>query len=282
MHRRSYSIFVPFAVLFASMPARGQDVNEIVRLAAVRQRESEQRTAGISHDRIEVQTDFDSKQQLEESVRRLYVFAGQSDGVLRRELLEVDGRAATDEEKGAARKEDERRRRTPGDDEGELMSGRLPLHDLLHRLDFRFVREEILDGRPSYLVEFRPKPGLISRTTRDRVLNNIAGLTWIDVAQVQVRKIEGHLTQSVKLLGGAVLDLRRVRIVYEGREVFPDVWAPCREEIQIAAKVAFLIGVNKEIRFEFSNFRGPDSRSPALLAEAGADRASRLERRNRR
>ncbi len=193
-------------------------------------------------------------------------------GVVSRELLEVDDREATEDEKKKARKDDEKRRLASLEaggarsDEEELMSGRVPLLDLLHRLQFRYVGEEVLDGRPTHVVAFSPKPGLVSKTIRDRVLNAFAGTTWIDVAEQQLRKIDGYLTTPVKVLGGVLLDLRGVRLVYESREVLPGTWAPCREEIGITATAGMLIGVRREIRFEFSDYRSLGSDVPLRAA----------------
>jgi hypothetical protein len=59
----------------------------------------------------------------------------------------------------------------------------------------------------------------------------------------------------VKVFGGALLDLKGVRLVYESREVLPGTWAPCREEIGITATAGMLLGFRREIRFEFSSYR---------------------------
>jgi hypothetical protein len=146
------------------------------------------------------------------------------------------------------------------------MSGRVPLLDLHHRLDFRLVGEELLDGRPTFVVEFRPKPGLVSKTIRDRVLNAFAGRCWIDVAEIQVRKIDGRLTAPVKLLGGALLDLKGIRLLYESREVLPGTWAPCREEIGITATAGMFLRFRRELRFEFSGYRPARPDAPLRAA----------------
>ena len=175
-------------------------------------------------------------------------------------------------ERERTRREDEKRKLAstePGgkrSDEEELMSGRVPLLDLYHRLQFRLVGEERLDGRPTFVVEFRPKPGLSAKTVRDRVLNAFAGKTWIDVAEIQVRKIDGRLTAPVKVLGGALLDLKGVRLLYETREVMPGTWAPCREEIGITATAGVFLPFRREIRFEFSDYRSARPLAPLRAA----------------
>ena len=249
------------AILLGAAPAHAWDVEALVLEAAARQREGELRAGRITLERIEVETELDGEGRRKKTERRRYTVVMDKRGVVSRELLEVGDREATEDEKSKSQREDEKRRRAALDagnersDEEELMSGRVPLLDLLHRLRFRYLGEEPLDGRPTHVVAFGPKPGLVSKTIRDRVLNAFAGTTWIDVADQQVRKIDGHLTVPVKVLGGALLDLKGVRLVYESREVLPDTWAPCREEIGITATAGMFLDFRREIRFEFSNYR---------------------------
>jgi hypothetical protein len=260
------------ALLSGARPAHAWDVNALVLEAAARQREGEVSAGRISLVRVEVETELDSGGRRKKTERKRYAVVMDRRGVVQRELLEVDGRAPTDEEKERSRREDEKRKRASleaGDvrsDEEELMSGRVPLLDLYHRLQFRLLGEEQLDGRPTFVVEFSPKPNLVSKTIRDRVLNAFAGKAWIDVAEVQVRRIDGRLTTPVKVLGGALLDLQGVRLLYETREVLPGTWAPCREEIGITATAGMFLPFRREIRFEFSGYR--DARPEAALRAA--------------
>lgn len=249
------------ALLSGARPARAWDVDALVLEAAARQREGEVSAGRLALERVEVESDLDAAGRRKRTVRKRYAVVMDRRGVASRELLEVDGRAATEAERDESRREDEKRRRAslePGNrrsDEEELMSGRVPLLDLYHRLRFRLLGEEKLDGRPTFVVEFRPKPGLVSKTIRDRVLNAFEGKAWIDVAEVQVRRIDGRLAVPVKVLGGALLDLRGVRLLYETREVMPGTWAPCREEIGITATAGMVLPFRREIRFEFANYR---------------------------
>ena len=249
------------ALLAGARPARAWDVDALVLEAAARQREGEVSAGRISLERVEVETELDSDGRRKKTERKRYAVLMDRRGVVQRELLEVDDRAPTEEERERSRREDEKRKRASleaGDvrsDEEELMSGRVPLLDLYHRLQFRLLGEELLDGRPTFVVEFRPKPNLVSKTIRDRVLNAFAGKAWIDVAEVQVRRIDGRLTTPVKVLGGALLDLQGVRLLYETREVLPGTWAPCREEIGITATAGMFLPFRREIRFEFSSYR---------------------------
>ncbi|MHB8800702.1 MAG: hypothetical protein ACYDBY_19830 [Thermoanaerobaculia bacterium] len=248
-------------LLSGALPAHAWDVDALVLEAAARQREGEVAAGRIALDRIEVETELDAGGRRKKSERRRYAVVMDRRGLAARELVEVDGRAATADERDESRRKEEKRRRAslePGgarSDEEELLSGRVPLLDLYHRLDFRLLREERLDGRPTFVVAFRPKPGLVAKTIRDRVLNAFAGTAWIDVAEIQVRKIDGRLTKPVRVLGGALLEVKGVRLLYETREVLPGLWAPCREEISITATAGMVLPYRRELRFEFSSYR---------------------------
>ncbi len=258
---RPFVLVAAIAFFPGAAPAVGIDVDALVLEAAVRQREGEVSAGRVTLERVEVETDLDPKGGVKKLTRRRYAVVMDARGLVGRELLEVDGREATEAEREKSRRDDAKRRRAAIEadgarsDEEELVSGRVPLLDLYHRLRFRIVGEELLDGRPTWVIEFRPKPGLVSKTIRDRVLNSFSGTTWVDVAEHQLRKIDGRLTTPVKVLGGALLDLQGVRLVYETREVMPGTWAPCREEIGISATAGMLLGFRREIRFEFGNYR---------------------------
>jgi hypothetical protein len=270
--RRGRAALAAGALLVVAPAARAWDVNALVLEAAARQREGEVAAGRIALERIEVESEVDAEGRPTPRERRRYAVVMDRRGVVGRELLEVDRRAATEDEREKSRREDEKRRRAALEangersDEEELMSGRVPLLDLLPRLRFRLVGEETVDGRPSHVVDFEPKPGLVSKTVRDRVLNNVAGRVWIDVADVQVRRIEGRLTAPVKVLGGALLDLKGIRLTYEGREAMPGIWAPCREEIGITATAGMFLRYRREMRFEFSGYRSAAPVGPLRAA----------------
>ncbi len=258
------------------LPARAVDPTPVVRKAAEEQRETERKAGRLAYERTEVQVELGSDGTREKTERKLFTVVSDGPDVVLRELVAVDGRPAAEDEKERARRENEKRQRrweesrgNGGDDSDELMSGRLPLLDLLGRLQFHYAGEVVVDGRPTYLVEFEPKPGLVSHGIRDRVLNNFAGRAWIDAAEGQVTRIDGHLTKEVKVLGGAALDISSVRIVYEGHAALPGLWAPCREEIRISARAGFFLAFNREFRFEFANYRRL-GREPTEAAMAAA------------
>jgi hypothetical protein len=227
------------------LAAEAMNVDQLVRRAAERQRDHEARSS-FAFEAVEVNADLDASGRPGPAERRLYscVRRGRS---LQRELSSVDGRAPTERERRKARSET-----------GDTKTGRLDLMDMLGRFDFRFLREELLEGRPTWVVEFSPKPRLEPRSAKDRVLAEFAGLAWIDTAQTQVLRIEGRLTREVRFAGGLALRLSRIAIVYEARPAAPGVFVPCREELRVEATAALVFPYRHELRLEFTNYRKLD------------------------
>lgn len=263
--RRLFALAFPLALAaLAARPAAGLDVETVVRRAAERQRETERSRVTLALDETEVTTDFLADGRRRSADRRLYAAVLEGIAVVSRDLRSVDGRAATDEERRKVRDEDSRRRRAraarAGSPDDDLKSGRLDLLDMLSRFTFRFEREEVVDGRPCWVIAFEPKAVRASRTVRDRVLDAFTGLAWIDTVDLQASRIEGRLSEPVRVAGGLALSLQRVEILYEARPVLPGVWAPCLEVLRVEARAALVIPFRREFRLEFAGHRPAGTR----------------------
>jgi len=162
------------ALLVASGTARAGgtppvDPELIARRVAVNQRLVERRFSGATYDLLEVRTRFGKDGVPKETGRRLfYVLASENGGEGTRELVEVDDRPATPEEARDAADEDAKRRRrveeraakrasappaVSGDDDDPLVGDRR-LSELLARYELTFVAEEVVEGRPVYVLDF--------------------------------------------------------------------------------------------------------------------------------
>lgn len=94
--------------------------------------------------------------------------------------------------------------------------------DLIKRYTFTIVGREMLNGRPTYIVDFKPaSDSLPLLNIKDRFLNCVAGRVWVDAGDYVLVKVELHLTQKVSVLGGLVGTLSRFNFSF-ARERTPD------------------------------------------------------------
>jgi hypothetical protein len=77
--------------------------------------------------------------------------------------------------------------------------------NLVKRFQFTLVGEEMLNGRPTFVVDFKPASDhLPVNQFADKFINYAAGRAWIDAEDYAIAQAQVHLTQQVNVLGGIV------------------------------------------------------------------------------
>lgn len=294
---------VPLAALlvaFASGAARAEtapsaapeiDAVELVRRVVKSQRRVEAAFAGATFDQREVKIEWGKDGRAKDVASRLfYVLSGEGDEESSRELVEVDGRPATEAEKSKAAGEDEKGRRkrveqkaasearraekVSGDEDDPLV-GRKRLSELISRFVIRVVGEEDVEGRLAYVLDFAPDPAAPpAHSLGERALNSLSGRALIDAVDFQVRSVVARLTKPVKVAGGIAANVKEAEIVYTGQPLGGDLWFPCVVELRLTGKTALFFRLDTSFRFEFANLRRfrVDAESEIRRANPGSPR----------
>jgi hypothetical protein len=77
--------------------------------------------------------------------------------------------------------------------------------NLVKRFQLTLVGREMLNGRPSLVVDFKPASNdLPANSLADKFINKAAGRVWIDEADYAIVQAQIYLTQQVNVLGGLV------------------------------------------------------------------------------
>lgn len=253
-------------------PAFEVDARDLVRRVVRSQRRVEAAFDGATFDQREVKIEWGSDGRAKEVASRLfYVLSGNGGAEGSRELVEVDGRPATEAEKRKASEEDEksrkkrleqraaaeaRRAEKVSGDEDDPLVGRKRLSELISRFVIRVVGEEVVEGRPAYVLDFSPSPAAPApKTLGDRALNSLAGRALIDAVDFQVRSVVAHLTKPVKVAGGLAANVKAADIEYTGQPLGGNLWFPCVVELRLTGKTALFFRLDTSFRFEFANLR---------------------------
>lgn len=243
---------------------------ELIRKVALAQREVDRSLTDFTFDQVEVRTTYARDGKRKETRRRLFhVFSGERPGEATRELVEVDGRPATAEEKREQAEEDakaERRRveriaeantsRPPAvsGQEDDPLVGPRRLSDLIGRYDYLLAGTVEEEGRLLYVLEFSPKPGLPAASLGDRALNALAGRVLVDAADFQVVSVEARLVRPVKVAGGLAANVKGATVTYRGARLPHGVWFPCVVELHLDGKTALFFRLDTSFRAELSGF----------------------------
>jgi hypothetical protein len=252
--------------------ASGVDPFELIRRVVQSQRRVEAAFEGATYDQREVRVTWSAKERPEKVETRLfYVLAGEGGAEGSRELVEVDGRPATQDEKKTAAADDEKGRRrrveqraeaqakapprVAGDEDDPLVGSRR-LSELIARYTIRIVGEEVIEGRPAYVLDFAPSPAAPApKGLGDRALNALEGRAVIDAATFQIRSVEARLTRPLKVAGGLAANVKGADVSYTSQPVAGGLWFPCAVDLRITGKTALFFRLDSSFRAEFTNLR---------------------------
>jgi hypothetical protein len=127
--------------------------------------------------------------------------------------------------------------------------------------DFQLVGEEVVNGRPAYVVQATPRPDYHAQGKYGGMLSKVAGKLWIDRQDLGWIKVDGQVIQPFSIGLFLARVLRGSHITMEQARVEDQIWMPIRVEVRAAAKILFLKSLEIDRVLTYSEYR---------LAEAGA------------
>jgi hypothetical protein len=129
------------------------------------------------------------------------------------------------------------------------------LRDVLEAFDFRLIDEEVIDGRPAYVLQATPHPGYHAHGKYGKMFSRVEGKLWVDKQDFGWIKVDGQVTQSFSMgLFVARVD-RGSHIIMEQTSVGDGVWVPKRIEIRATARILFLKSLGIDRILTYSDYR---------------------------
>jgi hypothetical protein len=140
------------------------------------------------------------------------------------------------------------------------------LRDVLEAFDFRLVGEEIVGGRPAYVLHATPHPGYRAHGKYAKMFSRVEGKLWVDKQDFGWIKVDGQVTQSFSL--GLILARveRGSHIIMEQTCVGESVWVPKRVEIRATARILFLKSLDIRRTLTYTDYR-PASDGPYSVSK---------------
>jgi hypothetical protein len=137
---------------------------------------------------------------------------------------------------------------------GKEQDDRAFFRDVLEGFDFQLVGEEIVDGRPAYVIEATPHPGYHTPNKYGRLLSNVEGKLWVDKQDFGWVKADGEVTQAFSLGLFVARVQRGSHIVLQQTSVGDAVWLPQRIELRASARILFLRSLDVDRVLTFSDY----------------------------
>ena len=189
------------------------------------------------------------------------------------QLLEHNGRPLSAEEEAQQKQKIERQKReTPEDREARLAKereNRSLIRELPAAFDFQVIGEDVVNGRPAYVLQATARPGYQPHGKYGRIFSNVEGRLWVDKQDLGWVKIEGQVIQPFSLGVFLARVQRGSHIAMEQTRLADGIWMPERIEVLAAAKLLFVRGLVIDRVLTYSDYR---------LAQTDLSAASRLDK----
>jgi hypothetical protein len=175
------------------------------------------------------------------------------------QLIEHNGQlpSATEQTKSDADL-DKLKHQTPDEQAARLrkdQENRSFLRDVLEAFDFHLIGEEVVDGRPAYVLQATPHPGYHARGKYGKMFSKVEGKLWVDMQNFGWIKVDGQVTQPFSM----GLFVARVQpgshIILEQTCVGDAVWVPKRLEVRASARILFLKSLDLDRILTYSDYR---------------------------
>jgi hypothetical protein len=259
--------------------AASQDARELVRQAVARiDRNLEVARNYTFLERVETR-ELNGAGQIKERKIRLYDVTLLEGSPYRRLVGKDDHSLSPDEEHKEQKKLedsiDERRKESPAqrdrriaDWEKRRQREREPLDEIADAFDFRMVGEELLDGRPVWVIDATPRASFHPRSSLAKLFPKLRGRLWIDKADHQWIKTEAEVTGTISY-GLFLARLNKgARLNFEMTRVNEEVWLPRHIEASGSARLALLKSYHIESDVSYSNYRKFQAESHIVPAAA--------------
>lgn len=128
------------------------------------------------------------------------------------------------------------------------------LRDLLEAFDFHLIGEEIVGGRPAYVLQATPHTGYRAQGKYGKMFSKVEGKLWIDKQDFGWIKVDGEVTQSFSMGLFVARVQRGSHIIMEQTCVGDAVWVPKHFEMRASARILFLKSLDIERILTYSEY----------------------------
>jgi hypothetical protein len=181
-----------------------------------------------------------------------------------REQKKLDRAAAE-----AARLTPEQRAKRAAEDEAERAKQREAVQGIPDAFDFKLLGEEVLAGRPAWLIEAKPRPDFDGKGKA--LLRHLEGKFWIDKADYQWARIEAVALDSF-WMGLFLLHVEKdTRITFVMTKINDHAWMPKRIGLEASARVFLVKKLDARQEVTFSGYRRYQSDSRIVSTEPSTE-----------
>lgn len=175
------------------------------------------------------------------------------------QFLEHNGRPLSAEEETQQEQKIEKQKRETAEDREQRLARERENRSLIRELpaafDFQVIGEDVVNGRPAYVLQAKPRPGYQPHGKYGRIFSKVEGRLWVDKQDLGWVKIEGQVIQPFSLGVFLARVQRGSRIAMEQMRLADGTWMPQRIDVRASAKLLFVRSLLIERILTYSDYR---------------------------
>jgi hypothetical protein len=179
-------------------------------------------------------------------------------GIRFEQLMEHNGQLpSADEQKKRDKDLEKLKHETPDEQSARLrqdQENRSFLRDLLEAFDFNLIGEELVGGKPAYVLQATPHPGYHAHGRYGKLFSRVEGKLWVDKQDFGWVRVDGEVTQSFSMGLFVARVQRGSHIILDQTCVGDAVWVPKRLEVRASAKILFLKSLDLDRILTYSDY----------------------------
>jgi len=137
---------------------------------------------------------------------------------------------------------------------GEERENRSFIREVPLGFDFHLIGEELVNGRPAYVLQATPHPGYRPNGKYGRIFSRVEGKLWVDKQDFGWVKIDGQVIQPISMGLFLARVQRGSHIMMEQMRLGDGIWMPKRIEVRVRAKVLLVMSYDIDRILTYSDY----------------------------
>ena len=144
--------------------------------------------------------------------------------------------------------------------------------EVVDAFDFKLVGEDVINGRPAYVLDVTPHPGYTPRNKRAKMFSKVAGKLWVDKQDFGWPRADGRVIEPF-FMGFLVARVQKgSQIEFTQTRMADGLWLPSRVRIAAHAKILFIKSYDMDAVITYSDYQKTD---PTSMASSGRPSSGR-------
>ncbi len=243
-----------------------QQMRELFRVVAEKDRENHKRQRDYTYIERDVQKNLDGKGRNKSTEVKTYevleIYGEQVQRLIQKDDKPLDAKEAAKEEEKIQKIIDKRKEESEGDrrkreekEEKEREDGRKFVNEIANAYNFKLVGTEMVDGREAWVIDGEPRPGYEPQMKEAKFLPKFHGRVWIDKGDLQLSKMDVEAIDTVSV-GWVLARIHKgSRFMLAQTRVNDETWLPRHVTFKFDARLALLKGYNIDGDQEFRDYK---------------------------